>query len=245
MLEAAFPDQGIAAVSGFLERIQQQFTVLRQQGVEKPLRRTAQLVLLDADETHRAFGHVEEAEFAGGIALQVEYQRGQIGCQGPEARLAVMQHFQRRAMVGTLAGFAHFALDCGRQASEPVGKHHVMGAGMQGLDRRTLVVRRRDDDQRRVEIPVAQGFQHAGRRAADLVETMQDGIPALFAQLGAQGGQAGGCHECRFGAFTLPVLRQLLDHGRCAADDQQAQGGFRCGGCGLHEIDRSGGSGQL
>jgi hypothetical protein len=69
------------------------------------------VLLLEAEQFLAAFADEQEAIAALGIAPQVEQHAGQVGGQRVEAGLAFIEHFQRGAVVGAMARFAHFALD--------------------------------------------------------------------------------------------------------------------------------------
>jgi hypothetical protein len=156
-----------------------------------------------------------------------------------------VEHFQCRAVVGTVTGFVYFTFNRKRQTAETVEKNDIVSAGAQSLGCRTLVVRLGDDDQRGVETLVTQRLQGGGRRTGNVVEAVQYRVPVLLAQQATYGSDAWRWRELGAADLTLPVIRQLLDHCLSTANNKQPQGGILAGGGGLHEFDQSNWSTQL
>jgi hypothetical protein len=86
------------------------------EGVEQLVGGGQQVLLLEAEQLLAAFADEQEAIVARLVTPQVEQHAGQVGGQGIETRLALVEHFQCGAVVGAMTGFAHLALDGRQQA---------------------------------------------------------------------------------------------------------------------------------
>jgi hypothetical protein len=151
------------------------------ESVEKLLRRGKELMLLGAEQAVAAFAGIEKAELATALALQVEDHAGQAAGEAAESRLAIVDHVQRRPMIGAVARFAHFPLDRRHQALQSVARDDVVGPGAHGAYGSFFVGRLGDDDQRQVDLLAVEDFQHALGGESGQAMDIKHGVPALTA----------------------------------------------------------------
>jgi hypothetical protein len=184
----AFPVEQRALGGRLAQGVFQALALFAVEGVEQPGGGGQQMLLLEAEQFLAAFADEQEAEFALGIAPQVEQHAGQVGGQRVEAGLAFVEHFQRGAVVGAMARFAHFALDAGIKRSSRSASITSRAPAFMARCSERFVRRAGDQDQRQVEAASSIWRRHSAAKARKPPGKIEHGVPRLVGKRGAQGG---------------------------------------------------------
>ena len=147
----ALPIEQGALGRGLTQGVFEAFSPIDFKGFEQSTGRRQQILLLQAKKLLAAFTDEQKAELAFGITTQVEQHAWQIGGQCIKTRLALVEHFQRRTVVGTMPGFPYFAFDSRNQTFQPVRVDHVARSRFHRPLRAALVIGPGDNNQRQVK----------------------------------------------------------------------------------------------
>jgi hypothetical protein len=98
------------------------------EGFEQLVGGGEQVLLFETKQLLAAFADKQEAIVTRLVTSQMKQHAGQVGGEGIETRLALVEHFQCSAVVAPVTGFAHLAVDGRQQVIQAVDVDHVAHA---------------------------------------------------------------------------------------------------------------------
>ena len=96
-------------------------------------------MLFNAEKLMAAFADIGETQATVRLDLQLKYHSWQVGSQGTESCLTLLEHFQSSAVIGAVARVSNHELNQRNQALQSSPGEGVMGAGAH-RPRRGIVV---------------------------------------------------------------------------------------------------------